>query len=428
MQSVFTQGLDTEGLALGCALITPGALEGFLALTAEDMESRRGIELLEALQAMKRQGITIELSTLDRQTNGRHTDYLVDAVRSTTLTYNYDEHFSLLREKAKRRRAGACAQKLIAGLNDLSLDSDDLVQEHLQQLKKLAGPSSGRTVSASEAALSFLGELEKPLENKAFFGIPPLDRELGGLFGGRLTVVGARPGTGKSALALSAALDTQQRGTVLFCSYEMNPEEIIGRAVARVSGVNAGRIARHELEKDDFRKMAETIDGVIGMRIHFSQRADTPAKVRAEAVQLNAEGELALIVIDYLQLMSSGFRAESRRVEVGQISRALKGIAMELRVPVLALSQLNRQSEMTASRAPTMAEMRESGDIEQDADAVILMYNPPNRDEEVRTGPSQGPAAVRFIIDKNRQGLSGQVIQTAFDGAHMRFLPAAEAA
>ena len=132
---------------------------------------------------------------------------------------------------------------------------------------------------------------------------------------------------------------------------------------------------------------------------------------------------LRLIVIDYLQLMSSGRRAESRRVEVGQISRALKQLSIELNVPVLALSQLNRVSEGSARRVPTMSEMRESGDIEQDADAIVLMYQIPNEsDPFVQTCSSFEYKPIRILLDKNRQGRSGLAIDTAFDGSTMTFI------
>ena len=138
-------------------------------------------------------------------------------------------------------------------------------------------------------------------------------------------------------------------------------------------------------------------------------------------MRMQKKGNLRLIVIDYLQLMVSGRKAESRRVEVGQISRALKQLSMELDVPVLALSQLNRVSEGSPSRVPTMSEMRESGDIEQDADAIVLMYQLPDG-AFVDTCEAQGYKPIRILLDKNRQGKSGVAIDTAFDGATMTFI------
>ena len=154
--------------------------------------------------------------------------------------------------------------------------------------------------------------------------------------------------------------------------------------------------------------------------IWFGVNAATPEKVRSEALRMQKNGSLRLIVVDYLQLMVSGRKAESRRVEVGQISRALKQLSMELDVPVLALSQLNRVSEGSPSRVPTMSEMRESGDIEQDADAIVLMYQTTDDFAEVCEG--QGYKSVRLLLDKNRQGKSGIAIDTAFDGTSMTFI------
>jgi replicative DNA helicase len=191
--------------------------------------------------------------------------------------------------------------------------------------------------------------------------------------------------------------------------------------VANLSGVDSQSIAYRKLGIVEYDQIYPAISGAAGFNIVFRPDANTPGKIRAEAIRQKKDGDLALIVVDYLQQMSSGMRAESRRVEVGQISRALKQLAMETGVPVLALSQLNRQSEGTASKAPTMAEMRESGDIEQDADVIILMHVPATREDHVEQIKEMGQACVRMTLEKNRQGKSGQVIDVAFDGARMLF-------
>jgi len=237
--------------------------------------------------------------------------------------------------------------------------------------------------------------------------------------GGRLYVVGARPATGKTALAISAAFNTSAWGTVLFCSYEMQPSEIMGRILARLSKVNSQDISYRTLNQQQMDKLVNQFDAAGKLPIRFGVNCHTPERVRAEALRIK---DLRLIVIDYLQLMSSGRRAESRRVEVGQISRSLKQLSIELNVPVLALSQLNRNSEGSA-KPPTMSEMRESGDIEQDADAIVLMYQIPNEsDPFVQTCSSLEYKPIRILLDKNRQGKSGLAIDTAFDGNTMTFI------
>lgn len=422
------EDISLEKYALGCAMENVQALEAFLALSPDELETGRGQELHAAMAQLKGKGSAVNLVTMDHQTDGKHTQYLIGAGTCAPSPSLYGEYIKGLRDKASRRRIAAAAGKLHRDITVAAVDPDEAVGDMMAVLNRESA-SRTSTVSAAQATMSLLEMLEKkPDGRRAYFGISRLDELLGGVFGGKLVVVGARPTAGKSALALNAAMATQSRGHVLFCSFEMSPEEIIGRALAQLSGVNAQKIAYRDLSREDMAKLGAHCNESYGMDIHITTKANTPSKVRCEAIRLNRDGKLGLIVIDYLQLMSSGRRAESRRVEVGQISRELKALAMELDVPVLALSQLNRLSEGTVSKVPTMAEMRESGDIEQDADVVLLMYLPPEnqREPHIREIRDAGMACVRIILEKNRQGQSGFTTETAFDGAGMRFLKVSE--
>ncbi|HSK68317.1 MAG TPA: DnaB-like helicase C-terminal domain-containing protein, partial [Candidatus Limnocylindria bacterium] len=363
----------------------------------------------------------------DRGTGEKHTDYLIQALRNDSYARNWRHIMQATADCARRARAGDAARGLLAALQDTRESLDDILQGHAAALRGIAKGGGGSAVTSAQAAVSCLDGLKGPRAAAAMFGVEMLDHVVGGMLAGTLCVVGARPGTGKSALAMSAAVCTQAKGSVLFCSYEMRAEEIAGRALAAASGLDASAIARGDLSDADYALLARHADRVAGMNLFFAGAAATPARVRTEAERLKRDGSLRLVVVDYLQLMSSGMRAESRRVEVGQISRALKALAMDLDVPVLALSQLNRQSEATPSRAPGLSDLRESGDIEQDADVVVLMYAPPG--ERDAADPRGTPCAkdggqvpVRFHVAKNRQGRAGRSIQILFDGAHMRFL------
>lgn len=418
--------INAEAMAIGCALQWDEPADALLSLDEAEMETAQGSEILAAMKFLRSQGVKIDLITVDAQTGGRHTKYLIDASANSITSVHFEAYVGILREKAKRRKIAGAATKLLNVVGDLNEDADDAAAEFVASLKKVSH-TEGRAVTAQEATVALAESLDEKVERRAMFGVGVLDDLLGGMFGEKLVVLGARPATGKSALALCAAMATQGNGAVLYCSYEMSPVAIMGRALANLSGVNSEKIAYRKLDGEDYQVIVKHYPEAAAMNIHFLEDANTPAKVRVEALRLQKEANLALIVIDYLQLMSSGQKAESRRVEVGQISRALKALAMELNIPVLALSQLNRQSEATASKEPTMSELRESGDIEQDADVIVLMYAPPITEDIPRKVNAAGFSCVRMILEKNRGGGGvGRRFNTAFSGARMKFLRIAE--
>jgi len=401
--------------ALGCAMIDARAAEKVLELQSDDFE---GVdrEVFSAMKSLQAAGKPITLVTLN-EVAAKHIDYIIEISTMTVTTAFIDHHITAIKERAKRRRIRAAATELYNAASDNLKSLEEITAEFSNRIDGLAEVEGG-TVSAQDAVIALVNELDTKDEKKSLTGVPLLDQSLGGMSGGRLYVIGARPATGKTALAISAAVSTAPYGQVLFCSYEMQPSEIMGRILARLSRVNSQDISYKTLTDAQRAKLVQHYGQAGSLPIRFGVNCSTPERVRAEALRIK---DLRLVVIDYLQLMTSGKRAESRRVEVGQISRALKQLSIELNVPVLALSQLNRNSEGSA-KAPTMSEMRESGDIEQDADAIVLMYQLPDSDDFSQVCEEQGFKAVRILLDKNRQGKSGLAIDTAFDGSTMTFI------
>jgi replicative DNA helicase len=403
---------------LGCALMDARAADKVLVLDISDLVKSRDKAVLTAMKSLSAKGKPINLITMNAELKDEYTEYLIECQNLVSSTVFVDHYIRDIKEDSKRRKIRAAATELYNAAQDGSKSLEELTAEFTARIDGIADIAGG-TVSAREAVLAFVDGIERKDEAKGVVGIPLLDKSLGSLSGGRLYVVGARPATGKTALAISAAYNTCVYGTVLFCSYEMQPSEIMGRILARLSRVDSQDISYKTLTDAQMQRLSEQYDTAGKLPIRFGVNCHTPEKVRAEALRIK---DLRMVVIDYLQLMSSGRRAESRRVEVGQISRSLKQLSIELNVPVLALSQLNRNSEGSA-KPPTMSEMRESGDIEQDADAIVLMYQLPNNgDSFVQTCEASGFKPVRLLLDKNRQGKSGVAIDTAFDGSSMTFI------
>lgn len=240
-----------------------------------------------------------------------------------------------------------------------------------------------------------------------------LDHLIGGLRPGAVYVVGARPGVGKSviALQLADAISRNDGGTVLFSSLEMTRDEIMKRLVASTASVPLSAFDPGRMEQHHRDRMAAHADTLRASNIHLDDRASlTPGAIRSTARTIMRRGHLSGIVVDYLQLMQAAQNARAPRHEVvAQFSRSLKMLAKEMQVPVVLLSQLNRNSTGQGGGLPGVADLRESGSIEQDADVVILLH----QDKE------QHPGTLFMGVGKNRHGPTGQ-IELAFEGHYSR--------
>ena len=281
----------------------------------------------------------------------------------------------------------------------------DLIQE-LESLKR-------SEKSKSKKLSTIVGDYEdqyfrEKKEAKLYTSFSKLDDITGGLEGGDVIVIGARPGVGKSAFTSQIILEMAKAGKRIgFYNLEMSEKQVYERLLSNQSGIRLNRIRRAIQflgdEKERFDKANRTLEE---MDILVSSGTKSVSEIRNEC----RHQELDCIIIDYLQLVRADTRYQSRASEVGAISKAIKALAMELNVPIIALSQLNRTSEMRETKEPTMGELREAGDIEQDASIIILLWNLDNEDK-TRKG---------LKVDKNRQGELGKIVYR-FDGNEMRF-------
>jgi replicative DNA helicase len=250
-------------------------------------------------------------------------------------------------------------------------------------------------------------------------GFIDLDERLSGLQPSSLVIVGARPSMGKTALALGMAAHAAMEAhvPVLYFSLEMSHDEITQRLLCSEARVDSSRIRNGKLLESDWPKISHAIGRLGEAPLYIDDNPNlTIMEVRAKARRLKSRiGNLGLVVIDYLQLMSGRNSAENRQVEVSEISRGLKILARELEVPVVALSQLSRNLESRADKRPMLADLRESGSLEQDADVVMFLY----RDEIYNPeSPERGTAEV--IISKHRNGPTGKT-DLAFLDHYTRF-------
>lgn len=244
-----------------------------------------------------------------------------------------------------------------------------------------------------------------------YLGFPKLDELLGGLEGGDMIVIGARPAVGKSALVTQITSNLAKQGKRIgFYNLEMQNKQVYERFVVSESGIGLTRLRRAIRflgdEEERFNKANETLEKAENIVI-TSGGAKSVNDIRAESKHMDYD----IIIIDYLQLLKAETTYRGNRAaEVGEISRSIKNLAMELNIPIIALSQLNRVSEMKETKEPTMAELREAGNIEQDASVIMLMWNLDNEDKTKKG----------CKVEKNRQGNTAKVVMK-FNGDLMRF-------
>jgi replicative DNA helicase len=249
-------------------------------------------------------------------------------------------------------------------------------------------------------------------------GFHELDQILAGLHPENLVVVAARPGMGKSTLAINIAANiADHKKPVALFTLEMSREEVVHRLLASLAGVDASKIKTGQLDVDRWRKLSQASSKLYEMPFYVDDSHDlTVTSIRAKCRRLKRKGGLELVVVDYLQLMQGPRAAENRQQEIADISRSLKNLARELKVPVIAVSQLNRQLESRENKRPRLGDLRESGAIEQDADVVLFIY----RDDYYDTNNPENVGIAEVEIAKHRSGARG-TIKLAFAAEFNRF-------
>lgn len=286
---------------------------------------------------------------------------------------------------------------------------DETIAEVLARLEELQAGNEVQSKSLKKIVQEYKGNYfnENTEKNLIKTGFYKLDDCLGGLEGGDVTVVAARPGVGKSAFVTQIIGQMAKAGSRIgYFNLEMNESQVYERFVARLAELSLTRVRRAKSflggEKEAFDKANEEM---YGYDVVISTGSKTVGEIRAESRHQQFE----VIVIDYLQLIKADRRFSNRAAEVGDISKAIKALAMELHIPIVLLSQLNRVSELRDTKEPTMSELRESGDIEQDASNIILLWN-----------LSENRKYKGLKVEKQRQG-ENMKEGLKFDGEHMRF-------
>ncbi len=417
--------LEAEVSVLGAALLSPmAASEVVEILKADDFYRNAHRVVFEGIRELMATGEGIDTVTLtdwlvrrDRLDEVGGPAALHDLTVAVPTAANAAYYARIVRDRALLRRLIDAGTQVV----QLGYDATDDVERVVDRAESLVYEVSQTGVTSEYARLGELlnhsfEQIERLAEQGSEVtglatGFDDLDRLTAGLQPQNLIIVAARPSMGKSSLCLGVAQFVSvrlEKPSILF-SLEMSKLEIVNRLLSSEARIDSSRLRTGRLEDTDWRKLGDAL-GTLSEAPLFID--DTPSislmEIRAKSRRLKQKHGLDLIIVDYLQLMQSHRRVDSRQQEVAEISRGLKMLAKELDVPVMALSQLSRQPETRTDKRPQLADLRESGSIEQDADIVGFIYR-----DEVYDDDSPDKGIAELIIAKHRNGATG-VVKLAF--------------
>lgn len=415
--------LEAERAVLGALMIDPDAIIKVANfLRPEDFYRERHGWIYDAMLVLNERHEPLDFVTLvdELERRGQLEEiggpaYLTDLIAGTPTAIYVDHYARIVERTAILRRLISAAGKIAEIAYDESQDVDDVVDRAEQIIFGVSESRIHRDLVPIRAIMPGVVErIDFLTRNRdTLMGVPTgftmLDKLLGGLQKSDLLIMAARPGMGKSSLALSIALNAAKRfgARVAIFSLEMSNEQLVQRLLSMETGIDSHRLRLGDVHEDEWPILLEAANMLASTSIFID---DTPAasvaEVRTKSRRLYAEHGLDLLIIDYMQLMTgpSAGRSENRQQEISYISRSLKSLARELNVPLIALSQLSRAVESRSDKRPMLSDLRESGSIEQDADVVLFIYR---EDYYIEDSDRQNIADV--LVAKHRHGSTGNV-------------------
>lgn len=426
INSDLLHNVDAERAVLGSCLFSSEALGIALELLKpDDFFDSMHRTAFEVISSLWSRDIPVDYVTFsdelrkrkifDRMGGVAFVNQLVDGINSTANTEYYA---SIIRDNSIRRKLSQAGDRISQLASNKTVDIDFQLVEKL-----IAEAGQNKGISAepiSVIARKVLDNVEALMDNGGGrvtgyrTGFDDLDTITGGLQRGSLNIVAARPSMGKTALALNIAQFGGDNRPVLIFSLEMPATQLALRMIAADSGINLSALSRGLLSTEDYTEVAKACGRLAASNILINDQTNASAiDLRSKARQFKASHpNLALIVVDYLQLMTSGLTnyGTNRNLELSDVSRTLKAVARECDCPVLALSQLSREVEKRTDKMPQLSDLRDSGAIEQDADLVMMLYREDYYSRHENSDLTDSRADIR--IAKNRNGATGMISLT----------------
>ena len=410
---------DAEQSVLGSMFLTKKALQKALdELVSDDFYLDSHSKIFECIKAVNERKIPVDLTTVSEELSNRNwlnevgsINYLAEMIESVPTTANIDEYIRIVSEKSILRKLIDEATSIVKDSYTQGHDIGDFLYEASKRITDVSqGLKTSEFKPIKEVLVKAQSDLEELAANKSeITGIPSgfydLDKITSGWHPHQLIIIAARPGMGKTAIALNMATNMaiNAKKSVAIFNMEMGAEQLVTRMLSSVGQVTGYKLKTGNLEHNDWKKINEAISRLADSKIFIDDNAgQTVAEIRSKCRRLKSSTDgLDVVIIDYLTLIQSatkgGSMGQNRQQEVADISRALKTMAMELEIPVIALSQLSRGIEQRTDKKPMLSDLRESGAIEQDADLVAFLHC---SDEEKEKEDS----LMELVIRKHRNG------------------------
>lgn len=432
------QNLDAEMSVLGVCFLDDRVIGRVLEEVSEDMfysDANRKVFL--AIKSLHDGGIPMDMTTIKDELDKTKSlasiggiEYLAKIVESVSNAANLDYYIGILKEKMIVRNLITTATDIVT---DAYEDTDDVtglldtaeknILDVIRSRQTTEFASISDVLQRAQAQLEYLSQNHSVISGLET-GFYDLDKATSGLHEGEMIVIAARPGMGKTAFALNIATHaamTTKKAVAIF-NLEMSAEQLVNRMISALGGVENKKLTNGQLGQNDWKKYNEAVSQLADTNIYIEDNSGiTVNDIRAKCRRLATKKEgLGLIIIDYLQLLTmGGRRPESRQQEVSDISRSIKMMAMELKVPVIALAQLSRNAEKRENNEPMLADLRESGSIEQDADIVMFINRKDYYKAKTELGKSEN-VETDIIIAKHRKGGTGK-FTVLFEPSMMNF-------
>lgn len=423
---------EAEQAVIGSALTDTQSVSSALEIVkADDFYFAHNREIFAVITELFNENSAIDFITVSNRLNQYDkleavggTAYLRTMAVEVPTTRHTTYYANIIKEKSTLRNL----IKSATAISDMAYDETDKVERVLEQSEQLifdvaSSREKSDIVPVGDILIGSYQTLVENSQNRGGItgletGFDELNKRTGGFHGGELILIAGRPGMGKSTFAVNIAehVSINKKGTVAIFNLEMPKEQIVNRIISSQAGVSTNKIRNGEMNSDDWERIGEVVNRVASAPMYIDDTASiTVSQIRAKCRRLKQTRNLSMVVIDYLQLMQSSGRPESRQQEISEISRSLKILAKELDLPVVALSQLSRASESRSDKRPMLSDLRESGAIEQDADIVMFLYRDDyyNKDSEEKN-------IAECIMAKHRNGETG-MFKLGYRGEFMKF-------
>ena len=433
LKRVMPHNLEAEQSVIGSMLMDSHAIETATEiLTGEDFYAKQNGILFEAMKELNAERKPVDVVTLHAKLAEKQApeemqspEFIRSILDAVPTSANVKYYAQIVYEKATLRRLIRISEDITKDCYDASDPLEDILENTEKNVFNLIQSRNTREYEPiSEIVINALKKIQKASETKGHVtglstGFADLDFKTAGLQPSDFILIAARPSMGKTAFSLSI-LDhvVLKRGqSAAIFSLEMSKEQLVNRLFAMEAKIDAQNIRSGNLDDTDWESLAEASEVIGGSKLIID---DTPGisatELRSKCRKYKMEQDIQLVIVDYIQLMSSGGRSDNRQQEISDISRSLKSLARELNVPVIALSQLNRAVESRTDHRPMLADIRESGAIEQDADVIMFLYR-----DDYYNPETEKKNVAEVIIAKQRNGPTG-TIELTWQPKYTRFV------